>query len=54
MDFDLAEDRLNLASSGIETWADLETHLGSDTDGTALLTLADGSTLRFDVFLSLT
>jgi serralysin len=48
MDFDVAEDVVNLASSGVETWADVQDRLGADTDGTALLTLDDGSTLRFE------
>ncbi len=48
MDFDVVEDRVNLASSGIETWADVQAHLSADFDGTALLTLDDGSTLRFE------
>jgi len=48
MDFDTVVDRVNLASSGVETWADVQGRLGSDFDGTALLTLDDGSTLRFE------
>lgn len=53
MDFDIIEDRVNLTSGGVETWADVQDRLGPDTDGTALLTLDDGSTLRFEgLFLS--
>jgi hypothetical protein len=48
MDFDVAADRVNLVSSGIETWEDVQAHLGADVDGIALLTLDDGSTLRFE------
>ncbi len=48
MDFDPSVDFVNLASSGIETWADVQAHLGEDLDGTAMLTLDDGSTLRFE------
>jgi hypothetical protein len=49
MDFDVSVDRVNLASSGVETWADVQDRLGVDSDGfTALLTLDDGSTLRFE------
>ncbi|MCC5973489.1 MAG: Hint domain-containing protein [Rubellimicrobium sp.] len=48
MDFDITEDRVNLTSGGVETWADVQDRLGADTDGTALLTLDDGSTLRFE------
>ncbi len=48
MDFDVAGDRVNLASSGVETWADVQDRLGSDFDGIAILTLDDGSTLRFE------
>jgi len=48
MDFDPAADRVNLTSGGVETWADVQERLGSDSDGTARLTLEDGSTLRFE------
>lgn len=48
MDFDIIEDRVNLTSGGVETWTDVQDRLGADTDGTALLTLDDGSTLRFE------
>lgn len=48
MDFDVSEDKVNLASSGVETWADVQDRLGADFDGIAILTLDDGSTLRFE------
>jgi len=47
MDFDPATDRVWVSSAGIETWADLQAHLVADIDGTAMLRLDDGSTLRF-------
>ncbi len=48
MDFDVSADRVNLTASSVETWADVQDRLSSDFDGTALLTLDDGSTLRFE------
>jgi hypothetical protein len=48
MDFDPTTDLVRVSSGGIESWADLQTHLSADHDGTAILTLLDGSTLRFE------
>jgi hypothetical protein len=48
MDFDPAEDHVLISSGGIEDWADLQARLSADHDGTAILTLDDGSTLRFE------
>ena len=48
MDFDPGEDRVQLDASGVETWEDVKARLGADPDGTAVLRLDDGSTLRFD------
>jgi hypothetical protein len=48
MDFDPAADRVQLTSGGVESWSDVQERLGADSDGTALLTLDDGSTLRFE------
>lgn len=48
MDFDVASDQVNLTSGGVETWQDVQDRLAPDTDGTALLTLDDGSSLRFE------
>jgi hypothetical protein len=48
MDFDVGADVVALTSGGVETWADVQDRLGADFDGTALLTLDDGSTLRFE------
>lgn len=48
MDFDIAADGISLSSAGVETWSDVSDRIGSDTDGTALLTLDDGSSLRFE------
>ncbi len=48
IDFDVAEDRVNLTSGGVETWADVKERLGTDSDGVAVLKLDDGSTLRFE------
>lgn len=48
MDFDPVSDTVSLSASGVESWSDVEARLGADADGTALLTLDDGSTLRFE------
>lgn len=48
MDFDPSDDRVDLASNGIESWADVRARLSADDDGSAILRLDDGSTLRFD------
>lgn len=48
LDFDLAGDRVAISSTGIERWQDVRDRLEPDTDGTALLRLDDGSTLRFN------
>lgn len=47
MDFDLAADSVALVSSGVANWEDVQARLSADVDGTAILTLDDGSTLRF-------
>lgn len=48
MDFDIGADVVHLTSGGVETWADVQARLGADSDGTAILMLDDGSTLRFE------
>lgn len=48
MDFDPATDRVQLVSDGVAGWQDVQTRLGEDHDGTAILRLDDGSTLRFE------
>jgi len=48
MDFDTDADSISLSSAGVETWSDVSDRIGADSDGTALLTLDDGSTLRFE------
>jgi len=48
MDFNILQDRVQLTSSGVETWADVQDRLGVDHDGVALLMLDDGSSLRFE------
>ncbi len=48
MDFDVAEDRVHLASVGVNTWADVQDRLIADFDGTAIIILDDGSSLRFE------
>jgi hypothetical protein len=48
MDFNPAQDRVDLASSGIDSWDDVQDRLSADADGSAVLRLDDGSTLRFD------
>ena len=48
MDFTPGEDVVRLTSSGIETWEDLQARLHTDHDGTAILILDDGTSLRFE------
>lgn len=48
MDFDPSTDLVSLSSSSMESWDDVSGGLGQDSDGTAVLTLHDGSTLRFE------
>ena len=45
LDFDPAQDRLELRTKDIEDWDDFQARLSADEDGNALLTLEDGSTL---------
>ena len=47
MDFDPAEDRVSISSGGLETWEDVKARLHDNADGSAVLTLDDGSTLCF-------
>lgn len=48
MDFDIDGGTVGLVSDGILYWEDVQAHLFQDFDGTALLVLDDGSTLRFE------
>jgi Hint domain/RTX calcium-binding nonapeptide repeat (4 copies) len=48
MDFTPGEDVVRISSDGIESWKDVQARLGSDWDGTAILKLDDGTTLRFE------
>lgn len=48
LDFDTAEDRVAISSTGVEKWEDVRDRLMPDSDGTAILRLDDGSTLRFE------
>jgi len=48
MDFDPQADHVSLASGGIARWDDVQARLSADHDGSAVLRLDDGSTLRFD------
>jgi hypothetical protein len=46
-DFDPAQDRVQVASSGVEDWKGVQARLSAAFDGSAILTLEDGSTLLF-------
>ncbi len=46
-DFDPAQDRVQLASSGVEDWKGVKARLSAAADGSAILRLDDGSTLLF-------
>jgi hypothetical protein len=46
-DFDPAQDRVHVASSGVEDWKGVQARLSAADDGSAILTLDDGSTLLF-------
>jgi hypothetical protein len=46
-DFDPSQDRVQVASGGVEDWAGVQARLSSAEDGSAILTLDDGSTLLF-------
>lgn len=46
-DFDPAQDRVELASGGVEDWTGVQARLSAAEDGSAILTLDDGSTLLF-------
>ena len=46
-DFDLAQDRVQVASSGVKDWKGVQARLSAAADGSAILTLDDGSTLLF-------
>lgn len=48
MDFDVSADTVGLVSSGVTYWEDVLARLFDDFDGTAILILDDGSTLRFE------
>jgi hypothetical protein len=48
MDFDVTGGSVGLVSSGVTYWEDVQARLSPDHDGVALLTLDDGSTLRFE------
>jgi serralysin len=46
-DFDPAQDRVRVASSGVEDWKGVQARLSTAPDGSAILKLDDGSTLLF-------
>jgi hypothetical protein len=46
-DFDPAQDRVQVASSGVEDWKGVQSRLSATEDGSAILKLDDGSTLLF-------
>lgn len=48
MDFDRVGGSVALVSSGVTYWEDVQARLFDDHDGTAILILDDGSTLRFE------
>lgn len=48
MDFDVTGGSVGLVSSGVTYWEDVQARLSADVDGVAILTLDDGSTLRFE------
>ncbi len=48
MDFDVDTDTVGLVSDGVTYWEDVQARLTEDDDGTAILILDDGSTLRFE------
>ena len=48
MDFDVTGGTVGLVSSGVTYWEDVQARLFDDYDGTAILILDDGSTLRFE------
>ena len=48
MDFDVVGGTVGLVSSGVSYWEDVQARLFDDFDGTAILILDDGSTLRFE------
>ncbi|PWK62583.1 Hint domain-containing protein [Roseicyclus mahoneyensis] len=48
MDFDVVGGTVGLVASGVTYWEDVQARLFDDADGTALLILDDGSSLRFE------
>ncbi|WP_249140371.1 beta strand repeat-containing protein [Bradyrhizobium manausense] len=47
--FDIAHDQVDLIGyTGFKTFADVQTHLATDDDGNAVITLADGQTITLD------